>query len=146
MGLPFKIAIKAYDEKETSQLIKLAELNKKNLPTTAIQAGNLTELCTRLNKLRKAWGKPMIITSGLRSEGQQANLIKSGQSTATKSKHLLGLAADISDPDGALDDWLEKNVKLLEEIGLWIEHKSATPTWAHIQICPPKSGRRFFKP
>ena len=106
----------------------------------------MTELCTRLNKLRKLWGKPMIITSGLRSEAQQKDLIKAGKSTATKSKHLLGLAADIADPGNKLYDFLQANPKIMEEIGLWCEDKSATPNWAHIQISPPKSGKRFFLP
>jgi uncharacterized protein YcbK (DUF882 family) len=88
----------------------------------------------------------MIITSGLRSEGQQAELIKAGKSNATKSKHLLGLAADIADPENKLYDFLQANPQLMESIGLWCEDKSATPNWCHIQITPPGSGKRFFLP
>jgi uncharacterized protein YcbK (DUF882 family) len=127
-------------------LIKLEELNKRNHPTDAIIRSNLQVLCERLNKVRAAWGKPMIVTSGLRSDKQQAELIKAGKSTATKSRHLVGLAADIADPDGELGRWLLENVKLLEEVGLWCEHPDHTPGWAHLQASPPRSGRRFFKP
>lgn len=88
----------------------------------------------------------MIITSGLRSQKQQENLIKAGASTATKSKHLLGLAADISDPEGELYNFLKANPKLMEDVGIWCEDRSATPTWTHIQISPPASGRRFYLP
>jgi hypothetical protein len=126
--------------------IKLWELNKHKYPTTAIIDSNLQTLCQRLNKIRKAWGKPMLVTSGLRSEKQQAELIKAGKSNAPKSKHLLGLAADISDPEGELAKWCLQNVELLEEVELWVEHPDYTPGWLHMQACPPKSGRRFFIP
>lgn len=124
----------------------MAELNKRKFPTTAIIDGNLNELCRRLNKVRAVWGKPMIITSGLRSEAQQQDLIKAGKSAATKSKHLLGLAADIEDEDGSLKEWLKANSKILEDAGLWCEHWDSTPNWAHFQASPPASGNRWFKP
>lgn len=127
-------------------MITLAELNKRKFPTTAIIDGNLNELCRRLNKVRAAWGRPMIITSGLRSETQQQDLIKAGKSNAPKSKHLLGLAADIQDPEHELYDFLAANPKLMEDVGIWCEDKSATLNWVHIQISPPGSGRRFFLP
>lgn len=127
-------------------MIRVSELNPKKYPTTFIIDGNLQNLCERLNKVRKVWGKPMIVTSGLRSEAQQANLIKAGISKATKSKHLLGLAADISDPDGSLGKWLKANPHILEEAGLWCEELEATPGWLHMQSSPPGSGRRWFWP
>lgn len=127
-------------------MIKLEELNKRGHPTDAIIRSNLQVLCERLNKIRAAWGKPMIVTSGLRSDKQQAELIKAGKSRATKSMHLVGLAADIADPDGSLAEWCKKNVKLLEEVGLWCEDPEYTKGWVHFSASPPKSGRRFFKP
>lgn len=126
--------------------IKLSELNKKGYKMSAIVEGNLQNLCERLNKVRKAWGKPMIVTSGLRSEQQQQDLIKAGKSNAPKSKHLQGLAADIADPNGELGRWCLENVSVLEEAGLWLEHPDYTPNWVHFQSSPPNSGRRFFKP
>lgn len=127
-------------------MITLKELNKRGYRTDGIIDSNLLVLCERLNKVRAAWGQPMTVTSGLRDAAQQANLIKSGQSTATRSKHLVGMAADISDPDGALAAWLFKNVKVLEEAGLWCEDPASTHGWVHFQISPPNSGNRFFKP
>lgn len=127
-------------------MIKLEELNKKKLATTDIIDSNLRTLCARLNIIRKAWGKPMIVTSGLRSEKQQQELIKAGKSTATKSKHLQGLAADIADEDGSLAKWILENVKLLERACLWCEDPKYTPGWLHFQCSPPNSGKRFFKP
>ncbi len=126
--------------------IKLEELNKRKYKTDGIIDSNLRVLCERLNKVRAAYGKPMIITSGLRDAAQQADLIKAGKSIATQSKHLFGLAADIADPNKELAAWCLENVKLLESIGLWCEHPDYTPTWVHFQASPPRSGNRFFKP
>jgi uncharacterized protein YcbK (DUF882 family) len=126
--------------------IKLEELNKRKYKTDGIIDSNLRVLCERLNKVRAAWGRPMIVTSGLRDAAQQADLIKAGKSKATKSMHLVGLAADIADPDGALGRWCLSNAKLLESIGLWMEHPDHTPGWVHMQASPPRSGNRFFIP
>lgn len=127
-------------------MIKLEELNKRKYPTDPIIDSNLKTLCERLNIIRKAYGKPMIVTSGLRSNKQQQELIKAGKSTATKSKHLAGLAADIADPDKELAKWCLENVKILEQAGLWLEHPDYTPNWVHFQASPPRSGNRFFIP
>lgn len=64
------------------------------------------------------------------------------------SKHMLGQAVDIGDRDGALDAWLmtEAGQRALEDIGLWMEHPSATKGWCHVQTVPPGSGRRVFYP
>lgn len=127
-------------------MIKLEELNKRNYPTDPIIDSNLKVLCERLNVIRKAYGKPMNVTSGLRSESQQQELIKAGKSTATKSKHLVGLAADIADPNGELQKWCLDNVKILEQVGLWLEKFEYTPNWVHFSATPPRSGNRFFTP
>jgi len=127
-------------------MIVIKELNPKGYKLTIEQEKNLKILLDKLNKVRKAWGKPMIITSGLRSNEDQQKLIASGRSNAIKSNHLLGLAADISDPKKELQKWCLANEKLLEEIGLWMEDFKATETWVHFQAIPPKSGKRWFMP
>lgn len=127
-------------------MITLKQLNPYNYPLSKEIEDNLLELQARINKLEEAYGKRFRITSGLRSDAQQAALIKAGKSTATKSNHLIGKAADIADADGKLKDWAVKNEALLAEIELWCEAPTATPQWLHVQICPPKSGRRFFNP
>jgi hypothetical protein len=63
-----------------------------------------------------------------------------------KSNHLFGRAVDFADGDGKLKKWILENIKLMEEIGLYMEDFNATKTWVHFQINPPKSGNRFFKP
>lgn len=67
---------------------------------------------------------------------------------ATRSKHISCQAADIYDPDGDLDDWLMSPAgkKVLERLGLWLEHPAATKGWCHVQQIPPNSGRRVFYP
>lgn len=70
------------------------------------------------------------------------------QNAAKRSHHLTARACDLSDDDGALDRWLMTALgqRVLEHCGLWMEHPDATPRWCHVQIVPPKSGRRVFHP
>jgi uncharacterized protein YcbK (DUF882 family) len=126
-------------------MISIKELNPHNYPTSEEIDRNLLTLQGRLNKIRVQYGSPMTITSGLRSTAQQDALIAAGKSNAKASKHLYGQAADIAD-DGKIKPWLLANIKFCEEVGLWMEDFSATPTWVHCQIVPPKSGKRFFIP
>lgn len=118
---------------------------------------NLEELRKKLDKVRAAYGKPMIVTSGYRSEVDHKRIYseinakrrKAGLPeirVPTASKHLYGQACDISDPKQELQKWIKDNVAVLEEIGLWCEDFSATKTWIHFQSIPPKSGKRFFLP
>jgi len=125
-------------------MITLQELNRHDYHTTPEIDDNLLELQRRLNIVRLQYNQPMLVTSGLRSEYQQ-QLIADGKSTATKSKHLTGQAADISD-DGAIKPWVLANVPLMEEVGLWMETFDATPNWVHFQTVAPNSGNRFFNP
>ena len=127
-------------------MIVLKELNPRGLPTSPIIDKNLQLLLERMNELRAIWAKPMIVTSGLRSEEHQLELIKSGKSTARVSKHLSGNACDILDKDGSLGRWCLENQAVLERIGLWCEHPNHTVGWVHFQTMPPMSGKRFFIP
>jgi hypothetical protein len=123
-------------------MISAAELNPHNYTPTDEQAANLAVLLDRMNQLRAAYGKPMTVTSGLRSQADQAAINPS----APKSMHLRGAACDILDGTGDLKKWVAANVPLLETIGLWCEDFKSTPTWAHFQVLSPKSGHRFFIP
>ncbi len=127
-------------------MISKEELNPHNYPTSPSIDLNLEVLLTRINKVRLAWNRPMVVTSGLRSLAQQQLLIAEGKSNASKSHHLTGEAVDIYDPDKALAAWTKDNLMLMTEIGLWMESFESTPTWVHFQICPPKSGNRIFIP
>lgn len=126
--------------------ISLKELNKHNYPTTPEIDANMNDLLVKINQVRQKYNKPMVVTSGLRSDEQQKKLIADGKSTATKSKHLLGQAIDIQDIDGELAIWVKRNLVLMEEIGLWMEDFEHTKGWLHFQSVSPKSGKRIFIP
>lgn len=113
---------------------------------------NLEELLKCVNKLRTAWGKPLIVTSGYRSLQKHLDIYASKGIKPPKvpmgSRHLSGLACDFADPTGELYAWALLNEPLLEECGLWCE--SGTANWLHVQCVPYgsyKPGKsRFFKP
>lgn len=112
---------------------------------------NLEELLLKMNKVRKAYGLPMIITSGYRSMEDHLRVYRNKGITdkskiPMKSKHLFCQAVDVSDPNGDLKKWIKENIKLMEEIGLWFEDFDATTNWVHFQIIPPASKNRFFRP
>src|SRR4051812_13086825 len=102
-------------------MISLLELNSHGYPTTPEIDANLEKLLAALNKIRDAYGKPMTITSGLRSDAQQKALIAAGRSNAPRSHPLAGEAADVLDVAGLLKGWIKDHLDLMEEIGLWFE-------------------------
>jgi hypothetical protein len=132
--------------KEVMGQITMQELNPHNYPTTPEIDANLELLYSKINNVRQSYNIPMIVTSGLRSEAQQQQLIADGKSTASKSKHLTGQAVDIQDIDGALRDWVIRNMNLMEQYGFWFEDFGHTKGWVHFQIFPPLSGKRVFIP
>ena len=104
-------------------------------------AANLAILLERINKVREKYGKPMTPTSVYRSMAEHLAIyarkgITDKKLIPMKSKHLFGQAIDIADPNGELDKWCRANEKFLLEVGLWLEHDSKTPGWAHFQIVP----------
>lgn len=131
------------------------ELNPTNFETTEEQKANLAILLERMNVIRQKWNKPMVITSGFRSQEDHLRIYK--EIAARKgvefdeskvpmgSKHLAGAACDVYDNDGSLMKWCRANEDILVEVGLWIEDDTSVPR-VHFQIQAPKSGNRFFKP
>lgn len=110
-------------------------------PLTEKLRANMKTLLSRVNKLRFAWNKPIIVTSGYRPEASNAAV-----GGKPKSAHITCEAIDISDPDKELAKWTLANLPLLEELGLYIEDPAYTKNWLHLQIRAPKSGKRVFKP
>lgn len=130
-------------------MIVSKELLKVSTGTPPAEA--MQEMLKKLNIFRSAYGKPMIPTSYYRSPEKQREIYaKKGITDESKipmgSMHLKGLACDFGDSKGELDDFCQKNVALLENIGLWVEAPEYTKGWCHIQIRPPKSLKRFFIP
>jgi hypothetical protein len=112
------------------------------------QLDNLNRLLLAMNAVRTAYGKPMTVTSGLRTIEDQLRIYKgrNPKNIPMKSAHLEGLAVDISDRTGELWDWCLENLKLLETLGLYLEDKNSTRTWVHFQLRRPASGNRIFVP
>jgi uncharacterized protein YcbK (DUF882 family) len=116
---------------------------------------NLAVLLDRVNKIRAEWGKPMTVTSGLRTMADHIRIYEEKAAAAgvpfdkskvpMASKHLIGAAVDIYDPDLSLTVYLkDNNSQRLIDAELWCEQGNAN--WVHFQIYAPKSGNRWFLP
>lgn len=130
-----------------NELLKGAKLEDQ---TKEIQEA-LKILLERINIIRTAYGKPMTVTSGLRTMADHKRIyaakgITDENKIPMKSKHLFGEAVDISDPKKELQTWCKANEALLVSTQLWMEDFSATPNWVHFQISSPRSGKRWFMP
>ena len=140
--------------------IKKEEL-LKDVPESELteeQKENLEELLPKLNKLRTAYGKPLRVTSGVRSMKKHLQIYKDKGITdkkkiPMKSKHLKAQAADIVPVDGNVKDFQKfilDNVELMEDIGIYFEDFKYTPMWVHVQSVPfgsyKKGGTIFFIP
>lgn len=118
-------------------------LGSQNLSDVEIEIQhNLEELHKKINIIRKLWGRPMVVTSGLRTLCDQQRI----NPKAIRSNHLIGRAVDISDPEKKLQQWVLDNESLFEACGLWMEDFRYTDSWCHFQTVQPKSGKRFFIP
>ncbi len=116
---------------------------------TRRNAAVTVDLANRLLVLAKMAGVPLVanpagtlVASGWRPPAVNA----ATPGAAKRSKHMTGEAIDLFDPTGAIDDWMVHSPQPLIDLGLWVEHRSATPRWAHLQTVPPGSGNRFFYP
>ena len=117
--------------------------DKENISDmTAEILENASETVNRANLLLRAFGQERTVNSGWRPPSVNA----ATPGAALKSKHMTGQAIDLADPEGDLDEWCFEHPDILESIGLWQEHPAATKNWCHLQIVPPKSGRRVFYP
>lgn len=82
------------------------------------------------------------LNSGWRPAAYNATV----KNAAVRSMHITGEAADIFDPEGAIDDYLMGNLMVLAGLGLYMEHPAATKGWTHVQTRAPRSGNRVFYP
>jgi hypothetical protein len=145
-----------------SQYITVDEylMGRATLATlSSYMVGNTNTIVPRVNQLLDRFGQYRKVTSGLRAmaDHQRIYAEKNAQRKAQglppipvpmSSKHLSCEACDLEDADGKFKTWLKTDdgLKAMEEIGLWQEDPSATPTWVHVQVVPPKSGKRVFMP
>lgn len=124
-----------------NELLMGRDKSYPNEYTKAVQQ-NLTVLLEKINVVRKAYNKPMTVSSGWRPSG----INNTTPGAAKASKHLTGLAVDIQDTTNELWNWCMENLTLLQELGLYLEDRRYTRTWVHFQVGSPASGKRIFKP
>lgn len=119
---------------------ELTDEVRKNATVTVERANRL--LLAFFSALPKS--APRSVNSGWRPAAVNAGI----RNAAAKSKHMTGQAVDLSDDDGRLDEFCMSPAgqKAMADIGLWLEHPSATPRWCHVQTVPPRSGNRVFHP
>lgn len=61
--------------------------------------------------------------------------------------HGNGMAIDVSDIHGAMDEWLMANQHILGQRELWMEHPAGTRGFCRLQMVPPvgvRRGRVFY--
>lgn len=84
---------------------------------------------------------------GMVRSGWRPPDVNAGTKGASKtSLHMQCLAVDLEDVDGSLDRWCFANQNVLKDLALWLEAPESTPTWCHVQLKPPGSGNRVFRP
>lgn len=105
-------------------------------PLTPELEANLAKLLIAVNKLRALYGKPMVVSSGYRP-----GHYNSDAGGAKGSCHLVCMAVDFKDGDGALKAWITPEI--LEECELWQEDPAKTVSWLHVDIKP--RANRVFK-
>lgn len=112
---------------------------ERDYPLTPEMDKNLEKLLEALNKVRQAYGKVMIVSSGYRP-GHYNN----AAGGARRSAHQTCEAVDFADPNKELAQWCLANIQVLIDAGLYLESPTYTPTWVHLQTRPTK--KRIFLP
>jgi uncharacterized protein YcbK (DUF882 family) len=108
-------------------------------PLTPEQWRNLADLMGRINIIRAAYGKSLVVSSGYRPPTQNA-----AAGGAKNSTHMSCQAVDFADPNGEFKKWCLDNFDLIKKVGLYMEDPAFTPTWVHLQTRPTKNNP--FKP
>lgn len=100
---------------------------------------NLSMVLNAVNALLADFGEYRKVNSGYRRA-----IDNKAAGGSLKSKHLTCQAIDLEDKNGKLKAFCTEEI--LEKYNLYMEHGSATPSWAHLQVVPPRSGNRIFYP
>src|SRR3990167_10307886 len=98
----------------------------------------------RCNELLTRAGRSDIheVASGFRPKGINSTT----SNAAANSRNLTAQAIDLRDTDRLLAQWCVDNLDVLKEIGLWMEDPRWTPSWVHLQVVPPGSGKIVYIP
>lgn len=79
--------------------------------------------------------------SGARCKNYNTYLIMSGVGAVKNSRHITGNALDLRPANGKLKEFREMIEAACESLGIWIEAKTKTPLWVHIQDIPYPSWK-----
>lgn len=121
-------------------------------PALRANAVRTVELVNKLLVLANVAGVPMPVnpaTGTVVASGWRPPAVNAATAGASKtSMHMTCEACDLYDPAGRIDAWLmtADGQRVLTDLGLWLEHPDATPKWSHVQVRPPRSGNRVFRP
>lgn len=118
----------------------IQELNPHLRILTKIQILNLTELARRITLFEELMDRKFTVNSGFRTTMDQLRV----NPKCPNSAHCEGMAVDLSDKDGEIYDFLIHNEDMVIKFDFYIELKTYTKGWAHIQTRP--THNRFFKP
>ena len=115
------------------------DLTYDNDYTDAIEQNSIVTI-RAANQLLIAFGQDRGVNSGWRPPAINALTAHASPT----SLHMTGQAIDIEDETGELDAWCMAHQKVLEALGLWLEHPVDTPRWCHVQTIAQHSGNRVF--
>ncbi len=113
----------------------------REYPLSDAKLANAQLMVAATNALLSRFWEDRKVVSGYRPAAINAKT----PGAAPFSKHLTCRAVDLEDKDKALARWCQSRPELLAACGLWMEHPDDTPTWCHLQIVPPGSGKRCFR-
>ncbi len=119
-------------------------------------AGRTVEAANKLLTLAKGAGlqlRPNAATGMVRSGWRPPDINGTTQGASKTSWHMQCLAVDLEDVDRTLGRWCFANQNVLKDLALWLEEPTCTPPagdtrrgWCHVQLKPPGSGNRVFRP
>jgi hypothetical protein len=120
---------------------KFKERPKKWPPEHGTVA-NAIEMARRLNRLGDYYERQLTVSSGYRPGAVNDQI----PGAAKKSLHRTCAATDLVDPKGELAAFCLADLPMLAHLELWMEDPAFTKGWVHLQLYPPRSGNRVFKP
>lgn len=103
---------------------------------------NAQRTVDKANALLELFGEKRRCVSGWRPHSINA----ATKGAAPNSKHVLCMAIDLEDANKELKGFIMNDQALLERLDLYMEDIRSTPTWVHLQIKAPNSGKRIFYP
>jgi len=125
---------------------------RRDLTEDIIQNAQIT--VERVNELLLAFHDALGIEIDEVASGWRPPSVNEGTANAAKtSTHLTAEACDLRDTENRdLARWCVINPKRMEDAGLWMESPEHTwratvpgaRPWVHLQIRPPRSGRRIY--